>query len=120
MNLIIELELIPPSLKQGITIKGGGKDPLNVNSYRGITLNSKIMELLILNRVNPVLMEAGFPHPNQSAYRSKVSCADAIFATQEVVNRYLQEGSQVYMCLYDLQKAFDSVHGVSCSFEKFV
>ena len=115
LNLIIELELIPPSLKQGITIpvfKGGGKDPLNVNSYRGITLNSvisKIMELLILNRVNPVLMEAGFPHPNQSAYRSKVSCADAIFATQEVVNRYLQEGSQVYMCLYDLQKAFDSV-----------
>ena len=68
LNLIIELELIPPSLKQGITIpvfKGGGKDPLNVNSYRGITLNSvisKIMELLILNRVNPVLMEAGFPH----------------------------------------------------------
>ena len=93
LNLIIELELIPLSLKQGITIpvfKGGGKDPLNVNSYRGITLNSvisKIMELLILNRVNPVLMEAGFPHPNQSAYRSKVSCADAIFATQEVVNR---------------------------------
>ena len=36
LNLIIELELIPPSLKQGITIpvfKGGGKDPLNVNSY---------------------------------------------------------------------------------------
>ena len=79
LNLIIELELIPPSLKQGITIQGGGEDPLNVNSYRGITLNSvisKIMELLILNRVNPVLMEAGFPHPNQSAYR--VSCADAI------------------------------------------
>ena len=54
-------------------------------------------------------MEAGVPHPNQSVYRKRVSCADAIFATQEVINRYLQEGSKVYMCLYDLQKAFDYV-----------
>ena len=38
-----------------------------------------------------------------------MSCADAIFAAQEVINRYLQEGSSVYMFLYDLQKAFDSV-----------
>ena len=34
---------------------------------------------------------------------------DAILSTQESFNRYLQEGSRVYMCLYDLQKAFDSV-----------
>ena len=54
-------------------------------------------------------MDAGVPHPNQSAYRKSVSCADAIFATQEVLNRYLLEGGKVYMCLYDLEKAFDSV-----------
>ena len=48
----------------------------------------------------------------------RVSCADAIFAIQEVINRYLQEGSKVYMCLYDLQKAFDLV--VSCAFEETV
>ena len=29
--------------------------------------------------------------------------------TQEVVAKYLREGSQVYMCPYDLQKAFFSV-----------
>ena len=44
---------------------------------------------------------------NQSAYMSNVTCADAIFAMQEVVARYVREGSDVYMCLYDLQKAFD-------------
>ena len=44
-------------------------------------------------------MDAGVPHPNQSAYRKSVSCADAIFATQEVLNRYLLEGGKVYMCL---------------------
>ena len=32
-----------------------------------------------------------------------------MFATQEIVAKYLREGSRVYMCLYDLQKAFDSV-----------
>ena len=44
LNSIIELEQIPSPLKSGITIipvyKGGGRDPLDVNSYRGITLNS--------------------------------------------------------------------------------
>ena len=51
-------------------------------------------------------MDAGLSHPNQSAYKKGVSCADAILATQEVI---ISEGSDVYMCFYDLQKAFDTV-----------
>ena len=53
LNCIVELEEIPSILKHGTTIpvyKGGGKDPLDVNSYRGITLNSvifKVLELLL-------------------------------------------------------------------------
>ena len=41
LNSIVDAEHVPPSLKLGITIpiyKGGGKDPLDTNSYRGITL----------------------------------------------------------------------------------
>ena len=38
-----------------------------------------------------------------------ISCSDAIFATLEVIARYVREGGRVHMCLYDLQKAFDSV-----------
>ena len=34
---------------------------------------------------------------------------DWVEATQEVIARYLSGGSRVFMCLYDLQKAFDSV-----------
>ena len=48
LNSIVELELIPPLLKSGTTIpayKGGGKDPLDVNSYRGITSNSVISKV---------------------------------------------------------------------------
>ena len=38
----------------------------------------------MLVRMQSLLWENFFPHVNQSAYRKKVSGADAIFATQEV------------------------------------
>ncbi len=38
-----------------------------------------------------------------------MSCADAVFVTQEVIAKYLNDGDEVLMCLYDLCKAFDSV-----------
>ena len=65
-----------------------------------------MLEFLLLDRLESVLSNAGLPHINQSSYRRGVSGADA---TQEVISRYLKGGSKVYMCLYDRQKAFDSV-----------
>ena len=115
LNCVIELEAIPDILKGGsITpvYKGGGKDPLDKNNYRGITVASvlaKVLESLILERLNIVLLEAGVPHVNQTAYRRHVGCTDTIFATQETIARHVREGSTIHMCLYDLQKAFDSV-----------
>ena len=67
------------------------------------------VESLLLTRIQLVFADADVPHCNQSAYRRNVSCADAIFATQETISRYISDGSNVFMCLYDLQKAFDSV-----------
>ena len=114
-NAIIELECIPDSLKTGIITpiyKGGGKDPLDTNSHRGITLTSvfsKILESLILSRLQCHFMEKDIPHLNQTAYRRGVSCAEAIFSTLEVLSMYAQRSEKVYVCFYDLQKAFDSV-----------
>ena len=96
MNAIIDHEYIPESFKCDLVVpiyKGAGKDPLATNSYRGITLSpvfSKVLEFLILERLGLVFMEANIPHVNQSAYRKKVSCEDAIFATHEVIARYLK------------------------------
>ncbi len=73
------------------------------------TIIKKVLEFLFLELLQPVFTEAGIPHVNQSAYRNAVSCADAIFVTQATTARYLRGGSRVHMCLYDLQKAFDSV-----------
>ena len=115
VNSIVDLEEIPPLFKLGSIcpiFKGGGKAPLLINNYRGITVNSvlsKVLEMLILSRLEPTLSEVGFPHLNQSAYRKHIGCTDAIFATQELIARYISEGSTVYMCLFNLQKAFDSI-----------
>ena len=115
LNAVVELEVIPDVMKRGVVVpvyKGGGKDPLKIDSYRGITLTSmvaKVLEFLLLERLHCVFLEAGLPHINQTAYRRAVSCADAIFVTQELIAKYLKGGSRVFMCLYDMQKAFHSV-----------
>ena len=106
---------IPPSLKLGVIIpiyKGKGRDLLNPNSYRGITLTSvisKCLERIILNRMELPLKEGGFPHVSQTAYQHSLSCSDAIFSTQEALLKFVREGDKAYLCLYDLEKAFDSI-----------
>ena len=89
-----------------------GKDPLLVTSYHGITLSSvlsKVLELLLLQRLSSLLDEQGFPDQLQTAYQKGVSCIDAIFATQETLSNHLQNGGKPYLCLFDIEKAFDSV-----------
>ena len=113
-NAIVSLEEIL-SFKEGIVIpiyKGKGKDPLLTSSYRGITLSSimaKTLELVILNRMSPTLDEIGFPDINQTAYQKGISCADAVFSTQEVLLNYIRQGENPFLCFYDIEKAFDSV-----------
>ena len=115
LNAVVELEVVPGVLKRGVVVpvyKSGGKDPLKLDSYRGVTLTSmvgKVLEFLLLERMRMVFLEENLPHVNQTAYQKSVSCADAIFATQEVIARYVRGSSKVYMCLYDLQKDFDTV-----------
>ena len=67
-SAMVKLESIPQSLKVGVitpVYKGNGRDPLNPNSYRGITLTSvfsKCFDRILLDRMNLSLNEAGFPH----------------------------------------------------------
>ena len=112
---IIDLEAVPPSLLNAITVpiyKGKGKNPLLTNNYRGISLTSvigKLFERILLLRLTPVLEENGIPHHTQTAYQAGISCADPTEVVQEAVKNHIQHGSVVYQCFYDLEKAFDSV-----------
>ena len=66
-NAAVELETIPDVLKLGVVnpvYKGNGRDPLDTNSYRGITLSSvlsTILELLLLGRFRAILSAPEFP-----------------------------------------------------------
>ena len=114
-NRIIALEQIPTSLNEGLIIpvhKGKGKDPFQPGSYRGITLSSvisKLLEIILLRRLSPLLEEAGVPDFAQTAYQKGLSCADAIFATQETLLTHVRNGGKPFLCLYDIEKAFDSI-----------
>ena len=116
LNAIVELESVPMVFKKGVEVpiyKGGGKDPMKTDSYRVITHTSmvaKVLKFLLLQRLESIFLEAGLPHIKLTRLLTEgVSCGDAVFATQEVIAKYLRGGSCAYMCLYDLQKAFDSV-----------
>ena len=63
----MESEAVPIVLKTGILVpvyKGGGKDPLEVDSFRGVTSTStltKVLEFLIVDRLQLFLLEPGLP-----------------------------------------------------------
>ena len=87
----MESEAVPIVLKTGILVpvyKGGGNDPLEVDSFRRVTSTStltKVLEFLIVDRLQLFLLEPGLPHVNQSAYRRGISSTEVIFATQETI-----------------------------------
>ena len=112
-NSIVELEGIPSTMKMGVLCplyKGGGKDPLETGSYRGIALTSvwaKLLEILILHRLLPIMEDLDLPHINQTGYRKGNSCADAIFATLEVISPFVSDGDKVYMCRQERELNLD-------------
>ena len=72
-NLIVTTEAIPDVFKKGITIpifKGGDKDPLNVYSYRGITIQNvicKVYESILVNRSSAIIKDLVGISANQAA-----------------------------------------------------
>ncbi len=68
---------------------------------------AKVLEVIILRRMTPVLAESGFPDSSQTAYQPGISCIDAVFVTQEALLKHMRDGGKSYLCLYDVEKAFD-------------
>ena len=62
-----------------------------------------------MERISPLLEDAGVPQISQTAYKKGVSCQDSIFASQEANAKFISEGDNVYSCFYDLASAFDTV-----------
>ena len=93
LHVVVELEVVLEVLKRGVVVsayKSGGKNSLKLDSYRGVTLTSmveKVLEFLLLKECGWCFL--------RKIFQKSVSCADAIFATQEVIARYVRGGSKV-------------------------
>ena len=70
---------------------------------------AKLFNSIITTRLNNFLEENNLIADEQGGFRKGYSTADHIFTLQTIINKYLENGKQLYTCFVDLEKAFDSV-----------
>jgi hypothetical protein len=91
--------------------KGELTDP---GSYRGIALMEstlKLDERLLFARLSVWAFSRGLIPDSQFGFRPRSSTLDAVFVFSSLVTKYvLLQGTQLYTCLVDFQKAFPSVN----------
>ena len=69
----------------------------------------KLVDVIILNRLSDILEDLQLPDVLQTAYQKGLFCSDAVSATQEALIIHLRESGHPYLCLFDQEKAFDSI-----------
>ena len=88
-------------------VKSYKKSLRSFNNYRGISIIpvfTKLLEYIIL-RCCPEIAES---HPLQNGYKFDSSTLHAEFLIKETLHHYNKNGSPVYVCGLDAEKAFDS------------
>ena len=88
--------------------KGSNKSTSTVKNYRGIALSSllsKIFDNCIISLQESCLLTDDL----QFAYKSKTSTVQCISTITEIINYYIKNSSNLYMCTLDCTKAFDRV-----------
>ena len=66
----------------------------------------KVLEVTLIQRINPVLEDAGIPQLTQMAYRKGVSCQDSIFVGTECNTTFVNGGDNVYTCFLRSSQCF--------------
>ena len=88
--------------------KGSNKSTSTVKNYRGIALSSlllKIFDNCIISLQESCLLTDDL----QFAYKSKTSTVQCISTITEIINYYIKNSSNLYMCTLYCTKAFDRV-----------
>ena len=89
-------------------IKDKMGDLTNSNNYRSIAISSlvmKIFDLVILSTFSEYLQLDDL----QFSYQEEVSTSMCTWLAVESISYFLRNGSEVYTCLMDMSKAFDTV-----------
>lgn len=103
---------IPSSWKHGIIVPVGkpGKDKSNPINYRPIALTSnlcKLMEKMIIRRLNYILEIKGLISPYQSGFRAGRNTMDAVLSLEGDVRKAQVNKEVLVGVLFDIEKAYD-------------
>ena len=69
----------------------------------------KGFELLVLRRLEAIAQEKGYFSHLQFGFQKGVSCLEAFFVISESISHMIEQGSKVFSCFLDVQKAFDTI-----------
>ena len=113
-NLICKFECIPKQFKKGIIVPvpKGNKDKCNKDNYRGITLLpviSKVFEKCIIIRVERWARKHNIINEQQGAAQLNCSSLNVSWLVQEAIAKNVEIDKNIYICLLDTKKAYDSV-----------
>ena len=113
-NSIVHNETLPSNFLCSLDVpvfKGGSKDPLDVDSYRKISLvsiMSKIFEMLLSSRTDK-WFNPGLLGLLQGGSHKNCSSMEVSFLVQESIAALRDQGHNVYLAALDSRKAFDTV-----------
>ena len=99
-------------------IKNKMGDMTDSNNYRSIAISSLVMKLYDLVIID-LFKENLYFDDLQFGYQSEVSTTMCTWLATETISYFLRNGSEVFSCLMDMSKAFDTVQH-SCLFKKLL
>lgn len=113
-NAILRIGYWPKSLKtaQIILIGKPGKEPTDVSSYRPISLLSvlsKLLERLVLGRLNVDLPQENWIPDHQFGFRQKHSTIQQVHRIVQTINKALEDKHYCSGVFLDISQAFDKV-----------
>ena len=109
VNTILETVIIPVTNNKS----GDATDKHNYRPNAISTTMSKVLELLMLRKVNSYL----YTTDNQFGFKQNHGTDMCIYALRQTIDYYKRNSSPVFICYLDASKAFDRVNHW-CLFKK--
>ncbi|KAL1137894.1 hypothetical protein AAG570_009589 [Ranatra chinensis] len=114
INSCLAIEYFPSDWKQAniIVFAKPGKDPTDLKNYRPISLLNtmgKILEKIILKRLNKFIHDNTLLRPEQCGFRNQHSTSHQLLRVVESITRGFNEHRSTGALFIDIEKAFDRV-----------
>ena len=121
-NAVLRLEYYPSLWKvsQIIMIPKHGKNKTEVTSYRPISLIpvlSKVLEKLLLKRLNPVLEAQSLIPKHQFGFRNRHATTEQVHRVVNTINKALEAKRYCSTVFLDISQAFDKVWHVGLCYK---